>query len=98
MTTRQDRAPGLDNATALIRDGDTIRTSGFVGIGLPDALLTALDRRFLSTGSPRDGRLTLPVVAIHDLADAATAMRAAEASGREGEVLLVGWASSQMRP
>ncbi|WP_448190469.1 zinc-dependent alcohol dehydrogenase family protein [Azospirillum sp. sgz301742] len=37
-----------------------------------------------------DGRLALPVAATYDLADIAPAVRAAEASGRTGKVLLVG--------
>ncbi|MGH1464169.1 MAG: acyl CoA:acetate/3-ketoacid CoA transferase [Cognatishimia sp.] len=41
-------------AAALIRDGDTVTTSGFVGIGVPDALLSALETRFLETGHPKD--------------------------------------------
>ena len=36
-----------------MRDGDTITTSGFVGIGVPDGLLAALEARFLETGTPR---------------------------------------------
>lgn len=43
-----------DEAIALVRNGDTITTSGFVGIGVPDELLAALERRFLETGGPRD--------------------------------------------
>lgn len=42
------------DAAALIRDGDTLTTSGFVGIGVPDALLAAIETRFLETGHPRD--------------------------------------------
>jgi propionate CoA-transferase len=40
-------------AAALIKDGDTLTTSGFVGIGVPDALLAAIETRFLETGHPR---------------------------------------------
>ncbi|MDK3073553.1 CoA-transferase [Sedimentitalea sp. JM2-8] len=41
-------------AAALIKDGDTLTTSGFVGIGVPDELLAAIEARFLDTGHPRD--------------------------------------------
>ena len=41
-------------AAALIKDGDTITTSGFVGIGVPDELLSAVEKRFVETGHPRD--------------------------------------------
>ena len=37
----------LEEAAALIRNGDTLCTSGFVGIGTPDELILALERRFL---------------------------------------------------
>ena len=53
MPTMRAKIIPVDDAVALIRDGDTICTSGFVGIGVPDALLDALERRFLATGSPR---------------------------------------------
>ncbi|WP_300405668.1 hypothetical protein [uncultured Nocardioides sp.] len=42
------------DAAALIQTGDTLTTSGFVGIGVPDELLAALEARFLETGQPRD--------------------------------------------
>ncbi|HUQ28279.1 MAG TPA: acyl CoA:acetate/3-ketoacid CoA transferase [Usitatibacter sp.] len=41
-------------AAAIIRDGDTIACSGFVGTGTPDELIIALEKRFLETGEPRD--------------------------------------------
>lgn len=41
-------------AVGAIRDGDTLLVSGFVGIGTPDELIIALEKRFLETGHPRD--------------------------------------------
>lgn len=41
-------------AIAIVRDGDTIAFSGFVGTGTPDELIVALETRFLETGHPRD--------------------------------------------
>ncbi|HUP29157.1 MAG TPA: acyl CoA:acetate/3-ketoacid CoA transferase [Usitatibacter sp.] len=41
-------------AIAIIRSGDTVAVSGFVGTGTPDELIAALERRFLETGEPRD--------------------------------------------
>src|SRR5882672_6526099 len=40
-------------ALAIIRDGDTVACSGFVGTGTPDELLAALEQRFAQTGTPR---------------------------------------------
>ena len=40
-------------ALALVRDGDTVATSGFVGIGFAENLAVALEARFLATGTPR---------------------------------------------
>jgi propionate CoA-transferase len=40
-------------AVALIQGGDTVCTSGFVGIGTPDALLVALEQRYLTEREPR---------------------------------------------
>jgi len=42
------------DAVAIIRPGDTLATSGFVGIGTPDELLAALSERFVETGEPRN--------------------------------------------
>lgn len=41
-------------AAAIIRTGDTVSVAGFVGIGTPDELLIAIERRFRETGEPRD--------------------------------------------
>src|SRR6476661_2646175 len=41
-------------AVAIVQSGDAICTSGFVGIGVPDALLVAMKKRFLDPGGPRD--------------------------------------------
>ncbi|WP_395703021.1 acyl CoA:acetate/3-ketoacid CoA transferase [Aquabacterium sp.] len=42
-----------DEAVQLLADGDMLATGGFVGIGFPENLAVALERRFLSTGAPR---------------------------------------------
>lgn len=39
-------------AAALVAPGDTLTTSGFVGIGVPETLLRALAARFADTGAP----------------------------------------------
>ena len=50
----QNKIVSADEALAVIQDGDTIAISGFVGIGVPDELILALERRFLKTGHPRE--------------------------------------------
>ena len=51
---QRNKVVTLAEAVALVRSGDTICTSGFVGIGTPDDLLAGLERRFLDTGEPRN--------------------------------------------
>src|SRR5215212_2099103 len=41
-------------AVAIVRSGDTVCVSGFVGIGTPDELLIALERRFHEEQQPAD--------------------------------------------
>jgi propionate CoA-transferase len=50
----KDKVVSADEALAVVESEDTICTSGFVGIGTPDALLAALERRFKGSGEPRD--------------------------------------------
>ena len=46
----RDKVTSIAEAMATVQNGDTVCTSGFVGIGVPDALLTGLEERFLKTG------------------------------------------------
>jgi propionate CoA-transferase len=43
-----------DAAAALIAHGDTVVCAGFVGAGHAEAVTSALERRFVAQGSPRD--------------------------------------------
>jgi propionate CoA-transferase len=49
-----NKVVAADDAVSIIRDGDTVCISGFVGVGTPDELIIALERRFLETGHPRN--------------------------------------------
>jgi propionate CoA-transferase len=50
----RDKIVSAAESVAIIRSGDTVASSGFVGVGTPDAVIGALERRFLETGEPRD--------------------------------------------
>jgi propionate CoA-transferase len=43
----------VEDAARVIMDGDTVATSGFVGVGFPEELALALKERFDETGAPR---------------------------------------------
>jgi propionate CoA-transferase len=42
-----------EDAARVVMDGDTVATSGFVGVGFPEELALALERRFVESGSPQ---------------------------------------------
>ena len=50
--TLKNKIVSADEAIAIVRDGDTMCVSGFVGIGTPDELILALERRFLKERHP----------------------------------------------
>lgn len=49
---QRNKIVNVEQAVRLVRDGDTIATGGFVGVGFPEGLAVALERRFLDTGEP----------------------------------------------
>ena len=51
---RRTKLISPDIAAGLVRDGDTLAVGGFVGLGVPEQLLVALEERFLATDGPRD--------------------------------------------
>jgi acyl CoA:acetate/3-ketoacid CoA transferase len=56
FNTQADRnkVVSVEDAVAVIADGDTICTAGFVGCGVPDELLIGLEERFLETRQPQN--------------------------------------------
>jgi propionate CoA-transferase len=50
--TLKNKIVSADEAIAIVRDGDTVCVSGFVGIGTPDELILGLERRFLKERHP----------------------------------------------
>jgi len=50
----KDKVVTADEAISLVRDRDTLSSCGFVQSCVPEALLKALERRYLKTGSPRN--------------------------------------------
>ena len=52
MNKRYPKLQTAAEAVARIGDGSTLATGGFVGIGVPETLLKALERRFIDTARP----------------------------------------------
>jgi propionate CoA-transferase len=56
----------LDEAAALIADGNVVTVSASSGLGCPDAMLAAIGERFRTTGAPR-GLTTIHPIAAGDM-------------------------------
>ena len=54
MPTPHTKLYSAADAVARIADGATLATGGFVGIGVPETLLKALEQRFVASAEPRD--------------------------------------------
>jgi propionate CoA-transferase len=59
MVKLTNKIVSADDAIAVVQDGDTVALQGFVGIGVPEELILALERRFLKSKHPRDLTLLL---------------------------------------
>lgn len=57
FNARKPQIVSAEDAVSRIRDGATLATSGFVGIGFPEEVAIALERRYLETASPRNLKL-----------------------------------------
>ncbi|MGD8391797.1 MAG: acyl CoA:acetate/3-ketoacid CoA transferase [Desulfobacterales bacterium] len=51
---KKGKVVSAEEAVRVIRDGDTVATGGFVGIGFAEELAIALETYFLSQGKPKD--------------------------------------------
>ncbi len=55
QASARGKVVSADDAVRLIRDGDTVATGGFVGIGFAEEIAVALEMRFLSPGPHEAG-------------------------------------------
>ncbi len=53
-TASKDKIVSAAEAVRLIRNGDTVATGGFVGIGFPEEIAVALEDQYLEEQNPRD--------------------------------------------
>jgi propionate CoA-transferase len=51
---KKGKVVSAGEAVQVIRDGDTVATSGFVGIGFAEEIAVKLEEHFLAAGRPRD--------------------------------------------
>jgi propionate CoA-transferase len=51
---KKGKLVSAEEAVRVIRDGDTVATSGFVGIGFAEEIAVHIEQRFQKTGQPRD--------------------------------------------
>ncbi len=51
---KKNKVVTAEEAIRVIRDGDTVATGGFVGIGFPEQIAIALKEYYLAQGGPKD--------------------------------------------
>jgi propionate CoA-transferase len=51
---KKGKVVSAEEAVRVIRDGDTVATGGFVGIGFPEEIAVALEDYYLTTQNPKD--------------------------------------------
>ena len=44
----------IEEAMGIIKDGDSVAVSGFVGIGHPEEISSSIEKKFLESGNPKD--------------------------------------------
>ncbi|GAB5355517.1 hypothetical protein AAMO2058_000212300 [Amorphochlora amoebiformis] len=54
ILSSRNKVVSLEDAAAIVHNGDTVSCSGFVAQGAPEALLEALGKRFMATGEPKE--------------------------------------------